>query len=246
MGFPSERVETRVRQHAEGQHVIEARRSEGQMLGVSEIEPYREALSGDTQRRTAASKEMLRTASALAGPWSRSPRPGSTSPSAPRPPGSGRRRPHIAIHRSPLPPDHVTCHDGIPVTTPDRTLIDMAVGFSNRDAAHAMTRELIRSGYRRIVFVNGPSTGNERARRRSEGYRAAMKEAEQAKESGEEKVIVFNLSEDPRRGKLPLHHGPAALAPDRSHLGGGRAPDSGEWDRRLPRLRPSGLVGRPH
>lgn len=56
--------------------------------------------------------------------------------------------------------------------------IDMAVGFSNRDAAHAMTRELIRSGYRHIVFVNGPSAGNERARHRSEGYRAAMKEAD--------------------------------------------------------------------
>jgi LacI family gluconate utilization system Gnt-I transcriptional repressor len=55
--------------------------------------------------------------------------------------------------------------------------IDMAVGFSNRDAAYAMTRELIRSGYRRIVFVNGPTAGNERARHRSEGYRAAMKEA---------------------------------------------------------------------
>jgi LacI family transcriptional regulator, gluconate utilization system Gnt-I transcriptional repressor len=56
--------------------------------------------------------------------------------------------------------------------------IDMAVGFSNRDAAHAMTRELIRSGYRRIIFVNGPSAGNERARHRSEGYRAAMREAD--------------------------------------------------------------------
>jgi LacI family gluconate utilization system Gnt-I transcriptional repressor len=55
--------------------------------------------------------------------------------------------------------------------------IDMSVGFSNRDAAHAMTGELIRSGYRRIVFVNGPSAGNERARHRSEGYRAAMREA---------------------------------------------------------------------
>jgi LacI family gluconate utilization system Gnt-I transcriptional repressor len=55
--------------------------------------------------------------------------------------------------------------------------IDMAVGFSNRDAAHAMTRELIAAGYRRIVFVNGPSAGNERARHRTEGYRLAMAEA---------------------------------------------------------------------
>jgi LacI family gluconate utilization system Gnt-I transcriptional repressor len=55
--------------------------------------------------------------------------------------------------------------------------IDMAVGFSNRDAAHAMTALLAGAGYRRIVFVNGPSGGNERARHRSEGYRAAMSSA---------------------------------------------------------------------
>ena len=53
----------------------------------------------------------------------------------------------------------------------------MAVGYSNRDAAHAMTVELIRSGYRRIVFVNGPAENNERARHRAEGYLAAMPEA---------------------------------------------------------------------
>ena len=33
-----------------------------------------------------------------------------------------------------------------------------------------MTVELIRSGYRRIVFVNGPAEANERARLRAEGY----------------------------------------------------------------------------
>ena len=42
--------------------------------------------------------------------------------------------------------------------------VDMAVGYSNREAAYAMTAELIRSGYRRIVFVNGPAEDNERAR----------------------------------------------------------------------------------
>ncbi len=55
--------------------------------------------------------------------------------------------------------------------------VDMAVGYSNREAAHAMTAELIRSGYRRIVFVNGPAEDNERARHRAEGYLAAMREA---------------------------------------------------------------------
>ena len=55
--------------------------------------------------------------------------------------------------------------------------IDTAVGFSNRDAARAMTLALVESGYRRIVFVNGPSETNERARHRAEGYVAAMEEA---------------------------------------------------------------------
>ncbi len=55
--------------------------------------------------------------------------------------------------------------------------IDMAVGYSNRDAAFAMTVELIRSGYRRIVFVNGPAEANERARLRADGFSAAIAEA---------------------------------------------------------------------
>jgi LacI family transcriptional regulator, gluconate utilization system Gnt-I transcriptional repressor len=55
--------------------------------------------------------------------------------------------------------------------------IDMAVGYSNREAAHAMTLALIESGYCKIVFVNGPSQTNERARHRAEGYEAAMRHA---------------------------------------------------------------------
>jgi LacI family gluconate utilization system Gnt-I transcriptional repressor len=69
---------------------------------------------------------------------------------------------------------------GIPVVETWETgdqVVDMAVGYSNREAAHAMTAELIRSGYRRIAFVNGPMDTNERARHRAEGYQAAMAEA---------------------------------------------------------------------
>ncbi|HET7412665.1 MAG TPA: LacI family DNA-binding transcriptional regulator [Pararhizobium sp.] len=55
--------------------------------------------------------------------------------------------------------------------------IDMVVGYSNREAARAMTRRLLDAGYSRIVFVNGPSENNERARHRAEGYLAAMREA---------------------------------------------------------------------
>ena len=69
---------------------------------------------------------------------------------------------------------------GIPVVetweTGDQP-VDMVVGFSNRDAAYAMTSHLVKAGYRRIVFVNGPSDNNERARHRAEGYLAALKDA---------------------------------------------------------------------
>lgn len=68
---------------------------------------------------------------------------------------------------------------GIPVveTWESRdTPIDIAVGFSNRDAARAMTLSLIEAGYRRIAFVNGPSDTNERARHRAEGYADAVAE----------------------------------------------------------------------
>lgn len=69
---------------------------------------------------------------------------------------------------------------GIPVVETWESMdepLDVAVGFSNREAAEAMTRALIESGYRRIAFVNGPSEANERARHRAEGYAAAMREA---------------------------------------------------------------------
>ena len=55
--------------------------------------------------------------------------------------------------------------------------IDMVVGYSNRDAARAMTLALVQSGYRAIAFVNGPGEANERARHRAEGYRAALQAA---------------------------------------------------------------------
>jgi LacI family gluconate utilization system Gnt-I transcriptional repressor len=69
---------------------------------------------------------------------------------------------------------------GIPVVETWETgdePIDMIVGFSNRTAAEAMTTELVRAGYRNILFVNGPSRNNERARHRAEGYRSAMRKA---------------------------------------------------------------------
>jgi hypothetical protein len=50
--------------------------------------------------------------------------------------------------------------------------IDTAVGYSNFDAAFAMTRHLIERGYRRIAFVSR-TRPNERAAERLRGYREA-------------------------------------------------------------------------
>lgn len=68
---------------------------------------------------------------------------------------------------------------GIPIVETwevDKKPIDMTVGYSNFEAARAMTGALIKAGYRRIAFVNGPVESNERAELRAEGYRQAMKE----------------------------------------------------------------------
>jgi LacI family transcriptional regulator, gluconate utilization system Gnt-I transcriptional repressor len=53
--------------------------------------------------------------------------------------------------------------------------IDMAVGFSNRDAARAMSEDLILQGYRRIGFVSLPLKENDRASERRAGYLEALR-----------------------------------------------------------------------
>ncbi len=55
-----------------------------------------------------------------------------------------------------------------------RKPIEMAVGFSNRDAARAMTEHLIGRGYRRIGFVSLPLKDNDRAFERRAGYIGAL------------------------------------------------------------------------
>ena len=65
-------------------------------------------------------------------------------------PGSGRRRPGIAIHRHALrPEDDVTRRDAIPVTTPERTLIDLATQVDAEDLARAVREAL----YRRLTDI---------------------------------------------------------------------------------------------
>ena len=62
--------------------------------------------------------------------------------------------------------------------------IDMAVSYSNFDAARAMTSHLGRRGYRRIGFVTLPLRDNDRSRERRRGYLAALKELSLAFEPG--------------------------------------------------------------
>jgi len=55
--------------------------------------------------------------------------------------------------------------------------LDMAVSYSNFEAARAMTGHLLRLGYRKIGFVTLPLRDNDRSRERRRGYVAALREA---------------------------------------------------------------------
>ncbi len=52
--------------------------------------------------------------------------------------------------------------------------IDLAVGFSNEDAARLMVRHLVSEGYRRIAFLGGASDVDRRGMARLEGYIAEL------------------------------------------------------------------------
>jgi LacI family transcriptional regulator len=52
-----------------------------------------------------------------------------------------------------------------------------SVGFDNRAATHAITRHLIDLGHRRFGLLSAPLPGNDRARDRGDGVRAALAEA---------------------------------------------------------------------
>src|SRR4051812_43943000 len=54
------------------------------------------------------------------------------------------RRPGIDAHHIVLPPDEVTVHDGIPVTTPARTLFDLAAVVTHQQLRHALNEAEIR------------------------------------------------------------------------------------------------------
>jgi len=55
-------------------------------------------------------------------------------------PRQRRSRPGLRMHHVTLRPDEVTVHRGIPVTTPARTLLDLAAALSAHDLARAVER----------------------------------------------------------------------------------------------------------
>jgi hypothetical protein len=64
---------------------------------------------------------------------------------------TGRRRPGIRFHTASLPTDEITAHDGIPVTTVARTLLDLATTLD----AHRLERAIAEAEYRR--YADSPS-----------------------------------------------------------------------------------------
>ncbi|WP_233720450.1 LacI family DNA-binding transcriptional regulator [Jiella avicenniae] len=65
----------------------------------------------------------------------------------------------------------------VEIGTLPETPIGMAVGYSNHQAALAMTRHLIARGYRRIGFVGTDPATNDRILQRLAGYRQGLDEA---------------------------------------------------------------------
>lgn len=69
---------------------------------------------------------------------------------------------------------------GVPVVETwnlTRRPIDLNVGFSNQDAAHAVTQHLIDQGRKHIGLISGSLASNDRAQARKEGCLTAISEA---------------------------------------------------------------------
>ncbi len=58
------------------------------------------------------------------------------------PTGGTHRRPGVLIHTSPLPADEITTWEGIPITSPSRTAVDLAHELDDPDRVHGMLRQL--------------------------------------------------------------------------------------------------------
>lgn len=75
-----------------------------------------------------------------------------------------------------------------------------SIGFDNRGATFAMTRHLLDLGHRRFALISAPTAGNDRARERGAGVRAALAAA------------GLSLADDcVRYGSIALESGVAAM-----------------------------------
>lgn len=70
------------------------------------------------------------------------------------------RRKGVVVHRAPLPPNDVTTREGIPVTTPLRTIADVASDLALAAAAaeQALERGLVRAPQVRELIWKHPET----------------------------------------------------------------------------------------
>jgi LacI family gluconate utilization system Gnt-I transcriptional repressor len=93
---------------------------------------------------------------------------------------------------------------------PGATPIDIVVGYSNRAAGRASARHLIERGYRRIGYVGHDPSFDLRAKKRFEGFSAALAEAG-LKLAGEEIVRGPSSVEAGHHGLARLHETNPAL-----------------------------------
>ena len=82
----------------------------------------------------------------------------------------------------------------------DASRLHPSIGFDNRAATYAMTRHLIELGHRSFALISAPTAGNDRARERGAGVRAALATA------------GLSLADaDVRYGRIALESGVAAM-----------------------------------
>jgi LacI family transcriptional regulator len=82
----------------------------------------------------------------------------------------------------------------------DASRLHPSIGFDNRAATYAMTRHLLDLGHRRFALISAPTPGNDRARERGAGVRAAL-----------EAAGLSLAHADVRYGTIALDSGAAAM-----------------------------------
>lgn len=114
-------------------------------------------------------------------------------------PGNRRRRPGVRIHRMELQRDEITTLDAIPVTTPARTLYDLAGCISGRDLEQAVAEAIaIRVTDERKIEALTRRYGHRPAARRLMTVLGGDERPARARSAGEEAFLALI-----RSGQLP-------------------------------------------